>query len=249
MMPNATARTAAAHNATPHNAWIAWGQWLAVVTMTLEHTARFVLPDSWGITPYAILLGRTAFPIFAAMVAWHAVYNTRDPLGYALRMLVIALVAQLPFQLVTGSPKLNVIFTMALGLLLTAMILKPAHPARLFVGIFIIVAAAPLASAFEYGAYGLLLVPAFALAFQPAPAHWRPILAIPVALVGFQLNHHLVTNLVSLATVLGLLLLAVRFSGHVTPTLKAMPRPLWLSWYPLHFLFISIVAALMPITT
>lgn len=247
MMPNATTRQAS-HTATTHNAWIAWGQWLAVLTMTLEHTARFVLPESWGVTPYAILIGRTAFPIFAAMVAWHAVHNTRDPLGYALRMLVIALVAQLPFQLVTSSDKLNVIFTMALGLLLTVPLLRQRY-AYLCLGVLLAIVAIPVAPALEYNVYGLLLVPAFALAFQPAPSHWQPILAIPAALIGFQLNHHLVTNLVSLATVLGLLILALRFSGHVTAQLKAMPRSLWLSWYPLHFLIIAIVAALMPITT
>lgn len=237
MMPNATTRHAS-HTATTHNAWIAWGQWLAVLTMTLEHTARFVLPESWGVTPYAILIGRTAFPIFAAMVAWHAVHNTRDPLGYALRMLVIAFVAQLPFQLVTGSDKLNVIFTMALGLLISLPLLN-RHTVYLYIAVLLTIFSIPIAPVLEYNLYGLLLVPAFALAFQPAPAHWQPILAIPAALVGFQLNHHLVTNVVSLATVLGLLILAVRFSGHVTAQLKAMPRSLWLSWYPLHFLLIA----------
>ncbi|XKE46020.1 conjugal transfer protein TraX [Halomonas organivorans] len=225
------------------NAWISWGQWLAVVAMTAEHLARFVLPDAWGLAPWATLVGRIAFPLFAAMVAWHAVHNTRDPLGYALRMLAIALIAQLPYALVLDTERLNVVFTLALGLLLTAPMLRIDYPA-LFVAMFIAVGIGPVADAFEYGPPGLLLVPAFALAFQPAPAHWRPLLAIPAAVIGYHLNPGLVFNLVSLATVLGLLVLLVRFSGHVTARLPAMPRALWLSWYPLHFALIAALTSL-----
>ncbi|MGM0986563.1 MAG: TraX family protein [Pseudomonadota bacterium] len=227
------------------NTWIPWGQWLAVGAMTLEHLARFVLPEASPLTPWAILLGRIALPLFAAMVAWHAVHNTRDPLGYALRMLVIAVIAQLPFALVTGSDKLNIIFTLALGLLLAVPLARSDRVA--FTLALVIATLSPLvAGSLEYGIPGLLLVPAFALAFQPAPDHWRPILSVPAALVAFQLNPGLVLNLVSLATVLGLLVLLVHFSGHVTNRVTPMPRPLWLSWYPLHF---AVIAAIQPFTT
>lgn len=220
------------------NAWIPWGQWLAVGAMTLEHLARFLLPEASQLTPWAILLGRIALPLFAAMVAWHAVHNTRDPLGYALRMLAIAVIAQLPYALVLGTSDLNVIFTLACGLLLSVPLVRSTW-LTLALGMAYAVTATLIAPSLEYGVPGLLLVPAFALAFQPAPNHWRPVLCIPAALVAFQLNPLLVLNLVSLATVLGLLLLLVRGSGHVTARLTAMPRALWLSWYPLHFVLIA----------
>ncbi|APE31541.1 hypothetical protein BOX17_11645 [Halomonas aestuarii] len=226
------------------NTWIPWGQWLAVGAMTLEHLVRFLLPEASPLTPWAILLGRIALPLFAAMVAWHAVHNTRDPLGYALRMLAIALIAQLPFALVTGSDKLNVIFTLALGLLLTVPLVR-SDRLTFALALGFAIAATVIAPALEYGVPGLLLVPAFALAFQPVPDHWRPILSIPAALVAFQLNPSLVFNLVSLSTALGLLLLLMRGAGHVSARLTAMPRSLWLSWYPVHFL---VIAAVQPLT-
>ncbi len=233
---------------TPRNTWIPWGQWLAVIAMSLEHAARFLLPDAHPVTPWAILLGRIALPLFAAMVAWHAVHNTRDPLGYALRLLAIAVIAQLPFALVTDSDKLNIVFTLALSLLLAVPLVR-SYRFTFVLALAIATAATLVAPSLEYGVPGLLLVPAFALAFQPAPAAWRPFLAIPAALVAFQLNPALVLNLVSLATALGLVWLLARGSGHLATRLAPMPRPLWLSWYPLHFVLIAIISSLSPILT
>ncbi|ERS92007.1 TraX family protein [Halomonas sp. PBN3] len=227
----------------PRNTWIPWAQWLAVTAMTLEHAARFLLPEVHALTPWALLIGRTALPLFAAMVAWHAVHNTRDPLGYALRLLLIAVIAQLPFALVTDSDKLNIVFTLALGLLLAVPLVRSD---RLTVTLALVFATAATLAApsIEYGVPGLLLVPAFALAFQPAPAPWRPFLAIPTALVAFHLNPALVLNLVSLATALGLAYLLARGSGHLATRIAPMPRPLWLTWYPLHFVVIALLQAL-----
>lgn len=227
----------------PRNTWIPWAQWLAVTTMTLEHAARFLLPEAHALTPWALLVGRTALPLFAAMVAWHSVHNTRDPLGYALRLLLIAVIAQIPFSLVTDSDKLNIVFTLALGLLLAVPLVRSD---RLTVTLALVFATAATLAApsIEYGVPGLLLVPAFALAFQPAPVHWRPFLAIPAAAVSYHLNPALVLNLVSLATALGLILFLVKGSGHLTARITPMPRPLWLTWYPLHFAGIALVQAM-----
>ncbi|MDR5865271.1 TraX family protein [Halomonas koreensis] len=222
------------------NAWIPWGQWLAVIAMTAEHLARFVLPDAWGLAPWATLVGRIAFPLFAAMVAWHAVHNTRDPLGYALRMLAIALIAQLPYALVLDTERLNVVFTLALGLLI-AVPLVASRWGSLVLGLGYAIAATFIAPALEYGVAGLLLVPAFVLAFRPCPAAWRPLLALPALVIGYQLNPGLLLNLVSLATVLAILGLLVRCTGHLTARLRPMPRALWLSWYPLHFAVIAVI--------
>ncbi|TFH86977.1 TraX [Billgrantia azerbaijanica] len=220
------------------NAWIPWGQWLAVAAMTLEHIARFALPPAWGLAPWATLLGRIAFPLFAAMVAWHAAHNTRDPMAYALRLLTIAVIAQLPYTLVRDVDSLNVVFTLAAGLIAASCLQRPnvRNAALLVVLVALGTVAGPR---FEYGHLGLLLVPAFVLAVTPWPSPWQPIAAIPALLIGATLNHALFFNLVSLATVLGLLLLLVRFSQHVLPTLAPMPRPLWLAWYPLHFALIA----------
>ncbi|MEQ5802984.1 TraX family protein [Halomonas sp. H10-9-1] len=83
----------------PSSTWTGWGQWLALITMTVDHLTRYALPDGWELGWAGSSIGRIAFPLFAAMVAWHGLFNTRNPLRYARRILVIGLVAQLPYML------------------------------------------------------------------------------------------------------------------------------------------------------
>jgi hypothetical protein len=47
-MTTATA-VSPARAARPSSNWASWGQWLALVTMTLDHVARYMAADSWGL--------------------------------------------------------------------------------------------------------------------------------------------------------------------------------------------------------
>ncbi|MGM0784621.1 MAG: TraX family protein [Pseudomonadota bacterium] len=220
------------------NVWIPWAQWLAVVAMTVEHIARYLLPEAHPVTPWTMLVGRIAFPLFAAMVAWHAVHNTRDPMAYALRLLTIAVIAQLPYSLVLDTGTLNVVFTLSAGLIAASCLQRPnTRNTALLVGLIVLGTLA--GPRFEFGYPGLLLVPALVLAVTPWPSPFQPVAAIPALLVGATLNHLLFFNLVSLATILALLLLLDRLSRYALPSLPPMPRALWLSWYPLHFALIA----------
>ena len=107
-------------HAPPCSGWTEWGKWLALITMTLDHVARYLLVPAGHDQALWVMdtAGRIAFPLFAAMVAWHALYDTSRHWRYTRRLLIIGLVAQLPFMLLTGGLVLNVCFTLALGLML-----------------------------------------------------------------------------------------------------------------------------------
>ncbi|MGB8712398.1 MAG: TraX family protein [Onishia taeanensis] len=97
--------------------WTGWGQWLALITMTVDHITRYLLPDSWDAGWASSSIGRIAFPLFSAMVAWHGLFNTRSPLRYAKRILIIGLIAQLPYMTMPRDGfQLNICFTLAAGL-------------------------------------------------------------------------------------------------------------------------------------
>lgn len=97
--------------------WTGWGQWLALITMTVDHITRYLLPDSWDAGWASSSIGRIAFPLFSAMVAWHGLFNTRNPLRYAKRILIIGLAAQLPYMTMPRDGfQLNICFTLAAGL-------------------------------------------------------------------------------------------------------------------------------------
>lgn len=105
---------------------------VAMISMLLDHIGYSViirLPDMADTTSatysiYSILrcLGRPAFPIFCFMLV-EGIMHTRSPLKYAARMLVFALVSEIPFDLAFyGNPlwnnHQNVYWTLMLGVLM-----------------------------------------------------------------------------------------------------------------------------------
>ena len=103
---------------------------IALVSMFIDHAAVGLIQQSelasgaaWSLCGTAMrLVGRVAFPLFAFMIAEGAVH-TRDRRRYALRLLLLAVVSEIPFNLVAGGGTLvypadqNTVFTLLLGLL------------------------------------------------------------------------------------------------------------------------------------
>ncbi|WP_416137891.1 TraX family protein [Halomonas sp. HK25] len=260
-----TSRTAPAADTAdtaprPSSTWTGWGQWLALATMTLDHLTRYVLPEEWALDWAGSSLGRIAFPLFAAMVAWHGLFNTRNPLRYARRILVIGVVAQLPFMLMPRASDallLNVCFTLAAGLAWGAWLRELLARYRrgelesrwlALAGVTTLGLWALLGDWVEYGHEGLLLVPLLMLAMHHLNRVGEPLierlaaaaLALPVLVVAGQMNATDMAKSFTVATCLAALWLAAG-AHRLAPTVPlAMPRRLWLAWYPGHFALIAL---------
>lgn len=102
---------------------------IALVSMAIDHAAVGLIEQSelasgaaWSLCGTAMrLVGRVAFPLFAFMIAEGAAH-TRDRRRYALRLLLLAVISEIPFDLVAGGTWLfpadqNTVFTLLLGLL------------------------------------------------------------------------------------------------------------------------------------
>jgi len=255
------ASAAASRPARPSSAWTSWGQWLALITMTLDHVARYLATDAWGMGWVDSSVGRIAFPLFAGMVAWHGLFNTRDPLRYARRVMVIGLVAQLPYHLMPREAifQLNICFTLGLGLmagawldqLTTRMESGALGQARLALETLGIAAAWYLAGFWvEYGHEGLLLVPFFMLAVGQLHRSGDAFMArleavgacLPILLIAGLMNSSDMAKSVTVATTLVVLLLAAGACRLIPPSPITMPRRMWLAWYPAHF---AVIAAIL----
>lgn len=85
----------------------------AVLTMTIDHIGAVLFPE------YRILriIGRIAFPIYAAMIA-EGVVHTHNRRRYLGQLVLCGVLSELPFRWVFGGRGLglyNVLFTLALG--------------------------------------------------------------------------------------------------------------------------------------
>ena len=93
---------------------------IAVVSMTIDHIAFYVLYQEMGIGDSWIYetmrcIGRLAFPIFAFLIV-EGYRHTRHIGRYMTALLVTAIVAEIPWQLLGNAGSHNVVFTLLLGL-------------------------------------------------------------------------------------------------------------------------------------
>jgi len=125
------------HNAGCINTF--WLKIIAIVCMTIDHVGaclgiiyvnqQYYLSGLMDMNTYSILriIGRLAFPIFCYLIV-EGLFYTRDVMNYIIRLLIFALISQIPFSLMTRKApfafdkNLNVYFTLALGLITIALI-------------------------------------------------------------------------------------------------------------------------------
>lgn len=130
---------------------------IAIVAMLIDHVGAVLLPQ------YGILriIGRIAFPIFAYTLV-EGFLHTHDVKKYMMRMGILALVSEVPFDLAFfGTPlefgHQNVFFTLFLGLVMLYLMLKAPTALRSFLYVLALL----LISEFlrtDYNSMGLLMI-------------------------------------------------------------------------------------------
>ncbi len=89
---------------------------IACITMFIDHIGYAIFND----TSYFNYIGRIAFPIFSFQIS-EGYTHTKSLKKYLYRLLIFALVSQIPFMLfssiITDNWGLNVIFTLSFGLI------------------------------------------------------------------------------------------------------------------------------------
>ena len=149
-------------------------KWIACVAMTLDHgvkalhirgTARFVCSK---------VIGRIAFPLFCFLLA-EGFFHTRDRKKYLLRVVLFALISEIPFDLALFGGRRwypgyqNTLWSLSLGLLLFFLLNKveeyrdlSALTARVIKAALVgLVCMAAHLLHTDYGARGILCLAAF----------------------------------------------------------------------------------------
>lgn len=139
---------------------------IAITAMLLDHMS--VLFFGTGLTVFRIM-GRIAFPIFAFMISEGVRYsgNIRK---YAVRLLVFALISEIPFDIGLASgfidfSKQNVYFTLLSGLLSSVVFKKLKEKKLTFLGVFTtgLFALTALVIKSDYGFMGVAVITVFYL--------------------------------------------------------------------------------------
>jgi len=138
---------------------------IAVICMLIDHIGFVFFPDQIGWR----IIGRLAMPIFAFCIARGARY-TSSMKSYMKKMLLFALVSQLPFwwieQMAYGGPFFSLHFNIGFTFLIALVIIDIFQrqkgenkflEIRKFIVIGILLVSADLLQ-FDYGSYGILVV-------------------------------------------------------------------------------------------
>lgn len=243
--------------------WTNTAQWLAMLAMLIDHAVKFMPGTPSEAMILSSTVGRLAFPLFAVLIAYNVLYRTRDAGQMIQRLLVLALLSQLPFWLMLGHGfilYLNAIFTLLGGaLFLAAMTSFSGNrlQAKVFftIGVIFLILAGPFV---DYQRTGILTVPVIGcilfyyhgLMDAGEKGMWKPaallILSWVALLVVSAMNPQPQMVWAAPAVVAAVLLIdtvARLFDSARFKPIRVYP-PVWRLFYPVHMLIIGVASYL-----
>lgn len=146
---------------------------IACIAMLIDHVTKLFVDENTVLWTIGCGIGRLAFPIFCFLIV-EGLFYTRNRKKYALRLLIAAVISEVPYDLmrfgtVWNFDSQNVMWTLLLGYLAIAMIeyVKTKYPGDMFkyntfscLSIMLCGGAA-LFFATDYIIYGVMLIVSF----------------------------------------------------------------------------------------
>ncbi len=218
---------------------------IAICTMLIDHMGYTLFPGVMWLR----CVGRVAFPIFCFLIAEGCVY-THDRKKYAARLLVFALLSEIPYNLMNSGMiwdpyDQNVLWTLLLGALVCWLMdwaLKKCTPLS-----FVLTGAVMLAAYWlleigntDYGGWGMLLVAAFYGVHRAPSGAVVKMIAQAFGLAFFSIGvmgGYLSIELWSLAALVPIWL----YNGQRGFSNKAVQYGFY-AFYPVHILALSLIA-------
>ncbi|PZE19932.1 TraX family protein [Paenibacillus xerothermodurans] len=200
----------------------------AMVTMLIDHVGAVFFPEHIILR----MIGRLAFPLYAFGIVQGYLY-TSNVKKYMLRLGLLALISQVPFSLALDANRINVIGTFFVCVLTLYWFdrLSSSIGRWTVLGVAIwLLEAVPT----DYGNYALALI----FMYRYAAAHWA--VAVHLVLNGLYTLRYGIGVSYQFLSVLSTVWLT---TGHAKQRIIpfAVPRWLWLSFYPAHLLVLAII--------
>ncbi len=218
---------------------------IAICTMFIDHMGYTLFPGAMWLR----CIGRAAFPIFCFLIVEGCVY-TRDRKKYAARLLVFALLSEIPFNLMNSGAvwdiyHQNVLWTLLTGALVCWLMdwtLKKRTPSAFVLTGAVMVTAYWLLelAGTDYGGWGMLLVAMFYGVHRAPSGAVVKMIAQAFGLAFFSIGvmgGYLSIELWSLTALLPIWL----YNGQRGYSNRAVQYGFY-AFYPVHILILSLIA-------
>ena len=201
---------------------------IALSTMLIDHIGAVLVPQMISLR----IIGRISFPLFVFLLV-EGFIHTKDVRKYAIRLLIFALISEIPFDLaffgkVVDFERQNIFFMLFLGILMLALIRRFSFQPFLQVLSVVGCVAAAFLFRVDYNGFGVLLVLAFWY-FREKP--WKRLLCFGVIL---GLGYGMGVELYGLLAYLPILF----YNGRRGPSAKYV----FYIFYPAHLLILLLIA-------
>lgn len=197
---------------------------IAFLTMAIDHIGVVFFPNIQAFQ----VIGRFALPLFAWGIARGYKYTVNCN-KYASRLLIIGVVAQIPYFMLYHNGYLNICFTLLAGLI-TLIIYN--SKIRRWIRYPIIVSLLVLSQSlhFEYGAYGILTILIFSIFWdQDSVIYYQAALTFASVLI---FRYDPIQLVAILSPIIILFLKQKDFK---------LPRAFQYSFYPVHLLLLVLI--------
>lgn len=207
-------------------------QFIAMLTMLIDHVGLLFFPNEmlWR------AIGRIAFPIYAYALV-QGFTHTSNYGKYVIRLFVIAVLSQVPYQLAFNTNGFNIVAS----LFVSALILKVLKDVKSGIWSVLIISGMCLfleILPFDYGAYGLLLV----LIFKYGKSQ--------MVLLHLLLNFIYLLSYGWLIQMLSIIpTLIIVYGPRLWRALESwrLPGWVWRSFYPVHLIILAAVVYWMKV--
>lgn len=125
---------------------------IAFITMLIDHIARIYFPDNLILS----IIGRLSFPLFAWGIAM-GYTRTINYKKYIIRLLILAVISQLPYSLLFKNNYINICFTLLTGIVAIKIYNTKISEWVKWIGIITLLIISQVGG-FEYGMYGVLTI-------------------------------------------------------------------------------------------
>ena len=217
---------------------------IALFSMTADHLGTFLFPGDI----YLRLIGRLSFPLFAWAIANGARF-TKNINKYLLRVFILAIISQIPYQVLftaygVDKPGLNILFTLALGLL-GIIFLKIFNKFLVRVLIIFLLSLFSVLVKSDYGFFGVLTIIIFYLYYE-SPIKFSIFYSLLVAvfyIIPIAVNKYLngvlnisIVNILEIFSPASLLIIA-----SYNKKLGCDIKYLFYLFYPVHLILIYLI--------